>query len=140
MYVRRWGGTPLRARGAVIEIHGDWSEIVNTFGMLGWNHVARPCFCCTTDLSQLYDLDTINALGWPCELTTAESYESACQRAEIWVWVEQRDFDGITPLLYYSKKDKPAGGRLLRNSYTPLHLEKHDRLESNQALSDVGNF
>ena len=85
----------------MIEIHGDWSEIVNTFGMMGWNHVARPCFCCTTDVSRLYDLDTINALEWPFELTTAESYESACQRAEIWVWVKQRDLDAITPLLYY---------------------------------------
>ena len=140
-HVRRaLAGSPLRSRGAVVEIHGDWSEIATTFGLMGWQHVRRPCFCCTTDALRLYDLEAVNALDWRCELTSQEQYENACKRAEVWVWAEASDRDALIPLLVYSKKDKDAFGRCLVAPFPGLGLEKNDRLEPSHLLSDVGAF
>ena len=91
---------------------GDWSEISSTFGLPQWNSINRPCYCCNTSRSRLYELSQVAVGEWEgVRLNTAADYASACNRAEIITIITEADRNAITPLLRYAKRDRgPPGG------------------------------
>ena len=52
---RNDAGGPLRFKGAVLQLRGDWAEYCERYGFPTHNHTYRPCFLCATDRDRMHD-------------------------------------------------------------------------------------
>ena len=131
-------GCQLACKAIICRIKGDWMEFATTFGFFGWSSNLRPCLKCTATLDNMHDLTGASAAGLPWRPTTQASYDRACDRCEIRININAVDRDALVPLLDYDKTKDGSKGRALRSNVPHLRLRKHDRLEPNETLPDVG--
>ena len=134
----------MSCRGAVVKMKGDLLEFAVTLGFPATGSRGRPCISCNwhPDLGYTAPLASFDPYTFPFVVTTAESYDAACRRAEIHVHTSQEDRDDISPLLIYDKRTTTTSsmGRCLREDLPRLGLRKGDRLEPSASCPWVAAF
>ena len=138
----RRGGGDMSCRGALYKIKGDLSEYSSTFGFPAVGSLGRPCVACPWNGSMGFTslLAGLNCLEFPLPLNDDDSYEAACARCEIILYITEADRDELRPLLRYDKRSTASSGRRLACDVERLGLREGDRLEPSQSLRDIGLF
>lgn len=137
---RSLAGQPMKMKGILLRIKGDWEEFCSRLGFPTWGSVVRPCFMCNGSGSFLYQCAGVHILGLPWRLNEDDDYDQACARCEIRVRVTEPIRRAILKELHYDKRNKGAKGRALRNAVPIAGLRANDRLEPTATLIDVGEF
>ena len=130
-------------RAAVINVKGDWAEFCHTLGFPSWNHSLRPCLKCSAAPQDLYQLEGISPVSLCFRENTFDDYLVACRRCELWVTVPTAEAHAkLVAALVYDKRKQGSGGRSLATRVTDTipALEKDDRLEPSDAMSNVADF
>ena len=78
-------GSPLRMRGAIIRLKGDWAELCERLGFPTWASGLRPCFCCAAAPDDFYTTVGVSLVDLPWHVNTPHEYDEACARCEVWV-------------------------------------------------------
>ena len=76
-------GQPLRLRGAMVYIKGDWAEYNTTMGFPSWQDALRPCFECNAFQQNMYQFSRVSSVDQPWRNNVDGDYEAACTRCEI---------------------------------------------------------
>ena len=106
--------TPL-IKAALVNLKGDWADIVHTWGFCQWNHVTNPCFACWSDRDHLPDIGDTSAVSGPCRAKTPGDYDEACRKCEIVAVVPDLMVKAqLVGTLYSDKRQKGGRGRTLR--------------------------
>ena len=53
------------AKGALVQVKGDWAEFVRAFGLVAWNSTLHPCFCCHCTRDALYEVGHTSPVSGP---------------------------------------------------------------------------
>ena len=132
---------PPLMKGALVNLKGDWAEIVHTWGFASWRSVAHPCFCCWTTRAELYQVGDTSPVQGPKRSKTPADYEKACSDCEVTVEVPDETTKArLIGLLFFDKRKKGGQGRCMRQPWVELGLRQGDRLEPSIRTPDIGNL
>ena len=127
------GGHSLGAKGIVLALRADWSELAHTFGLPTWSDATAPCpFCDCTSLT-LHAWQGASLDGIPWQERSKEDYEHSCLACEIWVEPSEWEWRFLRSALVYDDD-----GRELSLPAPELGLEVGDRLEPCRECPDTG--
>ena len=125
----------------VIEIRADWPAFSSALGFRSWSHKTCPCFCCTSDKSELDRTDGVSLDSGPWEFVNEDTRRSEIERCTVLANVAtQADLDALESALHLDKRKKGFLGRVLRYSVvlsTGQTLYQGDRLEPTMADPDT---
>jgi hypothetical protein len=127
-------GASLGARGIVIALRADWSELATTLQLPSWQDGVAPCPFCHSGAHDLYAWRGASLAGAPWQRRTPEEYEEACARCEIEVRPSDAQWRQLRARLVYDD----AGGRVMALPLQDLGLEEGDRLDPSIDCPDVG--
>ena len=129
-------GRPLKWRGAIIFVKGDWTDMCHSLGFTSWAHNRFPCFLCDATQRSLYDLQNLSPVTFPHRLHRFADYEAKYQACEIWATLSPRYAIRVRGALHFDKRKKGSSGRAL--SMDVCGLMKGDRLEPDPLFRDIG--
>ena len=137
---RARAGQPMKMRGALLRIKGDWEEFCVRLGFPTWASGIRPCFCCAASGPDLADVRGVSVVGLPWHVNSDPDYDAACSRCERWAVITPELRHVVLRHLHYDKRPSGSKGRSLRQAIASLGLRPGDRLEPNASLPDVADF
>ena len=127
-------GKEVKWKFILIDVVGDWSEIVSRWAFTNWQATV-PCYLCICTLEQLKD-----ALH-PVQAKDPNVYFAECSACEIWIFIDSWALR--TSIRFALLDDSTRKGRVLKTT-CPLILKAglklYDRLEPSPQLSDVYDF
>ena len=127
-------GNKVKWKFILIDVVGDWAEIVARWAFPPWNATV-PCYLCLCSLIQLKDPHHKIVAKDP------DAYFADCAAFEIWVFIDSWALR--TSIRFNLIDDSTRKGRVLRTT-CPLiikaGLQQYDRLEPTPQLSDVYEF
>ncbi len=133
-------GRPLRLRGMLLHIKGDWSEWAHTFGFMSWKSGVAPCLLCDATPDNMFNVETFTVLDSPFNDTTQDQYEAECRKCEQWRWVTAENFRQIQDVLFFDQRPQGGRGRCVKFAVPCVDLRANDRLEPHSGMPDVMAF
>jgi hypothetical protein len=134
-------GTALNHKACLVLVKADGAEYVNTFGFPSWASNEEGCPCCSSPLTEFYDIAQINYFNWPWRRHDANAYNIACASCELSREITETTWRQLRASLHYDKRKKhdASRGRCLAVPLPELNLLAGDRLEPTPTHPDSGD-
>ena len=116
-------GQPLRQKGVIGHIGGDWEALADHVGARRWNHTKAPCVWCNTDQAQMHDYTANTAL------LTREDWATAKIESTVTVRLTPALARDITSALAPDFRQKNGSKGLALTSSVGDTLKAGDRIE-----------
>lgn len=135
---RSLAGSCLAFTAALLQIKGDWLEFCSSLGLVSWADNVCPCPFCKTTKHTMRKFRGFSPLSSVHDPVSQHDYDAACSTCEQKRVLTRPDYIKVKNSLEYSKAKDGPRGRALMVPIPALGLEKHDRLEPDRVLQDVG--
>ena len=133
-------GSPLGYKAVLLQIKGDWLEFSSSLGFMNWMSQRFPCIFCSSTKESLYNFTGFSPGCSAHIFITSGDYDHACQDCEKVVSLNEDQWRRVCNKLHYFKGKKGPAGRALLDDDFATNLRKHDRLEPDLYLQDIGRY
>ena len=131
-------GSLLSFIGMLLQVKGDWLEFVSSLGLTSWRDLECPCMFFKAKKTELNKFRGFSPLSDVFPKVSAADYDAACTVCEQKRTLTRDQYMTVKNSLEYNRTKNGPQGRALLVGIPALGLEKHDRLEPDRTLQDVG--